>query len=251
MREARQRFSRNLSPAPAEASPPPALPAGRASEQTETLPTIDIEVLCGSQSQVDADVAVVARYRGLPFAGSAIEFDYLLKSWLTRPLEMGMIGSGLGEVFPIPVTNVHKERNLHFDEILLVGMGEPGYFGADDLHYLMTNVTVVVKSQRKQSFSTTLIGARRNELSVGGAARGFLDGVLDGYGAARASSRAWRRTSAVREGVFRGRADPARGERRSESEGNHGSIPAAPTRSPRRREGAAPRLQRRATPCPS
>jgi hypothetical protein len=130
---------------------------------------------------VDADVAVVGRYRGLPLAGPAIEFDYLLRFWLSRALEMGMIGSGLGELFPIPLEKIRTKRNLRFGEILLVGMGEPGSFGADDLRFLMANVTVPVKSRRKLSFSTSLIGAGRNELSIEGAARGFLDGVLDGY----------------------------------------------------------------------
>ena len=63
----------------------------------------------------------------------------------------------------------------------MVGMGEPGRFAADDLRYLMSNVTVAVKSMGHDHLSTTLIGTRRNELTVGQAVHGLLLGILDGF----------------------------------------------------------------------
>jgi hypothetical protein len=84
-------------------------------------------------------------------------------------------------------------------------MGEPGHFAADDLRYLISNVTVAVKCLGnrqlgvenlgfgkppadaagqpwlKCQLSIPLIGTRRQEMSVEEALRGFLEGILDGY----------------------------------------------------------------------
>jgi hypothetical protein len=69
-------------------------------------------------------------------------------------------------------------------------MGEPGHFVADDLRYLMSNVTVAVKTMGQHHLSSMLIGTRRNELFVGQAARGFLEGIFDGYERFRAFAEA-------------------------------------------------------------
>ena len=82
----------------------------------------------------------------LPLAGPAKAFDSLLDSWLTRALELGMIGSGLGQVFPVNLERSHKEGRINAEQLLIVGMGDPGRFASDDLRYLMSNVIVAVKS---------------------------------------------------------------------------------------------------------
>jgi hypothetical protein len=144
-------------------------------------PVVTVEVVVGSLSQADAPLLFAGRYRRLPFAGPAEEFDYLLKSWLTRALELGMIGSGLGELFRIPLSRL-KERNMvKADDLFLVGMGEPGRLNADDARYLMTNVTVAAKAMLKPTLATHLFGARRSELPPAVAARAFAQGVADGY----------------------------------------------------------------------
>ena len=92
-----------------------------------------------------------------------------------------MIGSGLGQLFPVHLQRSREAGRVNVDVLLLAGMGEPGNFAADDLRYLMSNVTVAVKSMGHHQFSTMLIGTRRNEISIGQAVRGFLEGILDGY----------------------------------------------------------------------
>ena len=92
-----------------------------------------------------------------------------------------MIGSDLGQLFPVHLQRMREAGRVKVDCLLMAGMGEPGQFAADDLRYLMSNVTVAVKSMGHDQLSTSLIGTRRNELSFGQAVRGFLEGILDGY----------------------------------------------------------------------
>jgi hypothetical protein len=130
---------------------------------------------------VKAPVAVSGRYQRIPLAGPVKDFDLLLDSWLSRAVELGMVGSGLGEVFLVPMGRKKKEGVVAADNLLLVGMGEPGHFGTDDLRYLLSNVTVAVKAMGHEHCSTSLIGARRAELPVDRAVRGMLEGVVDGF----------------------------------------------------------------------
>jgi hypothetical protein len=142
---------------------------------------VHVEVILGGCTNVKVPVAVCPRYEGMALAGPAAAFDRLLDSWLTRAFELGMIGSGLGQVFPVRLQQMHEAGRVNVESLLLVGMGEPGHFAADDLRYLMSNVTVAVKSMGHYQLSTMLIGTRRHELSIGQAVRGFLAGILDGY----------------------------------------------------------------------
>lgn len=172
--------TRTLTSAPREIAQSP-IPSDVPDERHEHLPTLHVEVACGSLSQADAPVAVIGRYQRLPLAGPAREFDYLLRYWLSRAVELGMIGSGLGELFRVPLGRHKDAGEVKAEELLIVGMGEPGRFSADDLRFFMTNVTIAVKAMRKARLSTSLIGARRGELTVDAAARGFIQGFLDGY----------------------------------------------------------------------
>jgi hypothetical protein len=116
----------------------------------------------------------------LPLPGPGQEFDFLLRSWLSRALEVGMIGSGLGELFLLPLRQLLSEGILKYDDLLLAGMGQPGEFAADDLRFLMNNVTVAVRTLGKDSLATSLIGSHRGELSVDMAGQAYLQGILDG-----------------------------------------------------------------------
>src|SRR5439155_7131996 len=60
-------------------------------------------------------------------------------------------------------------------------MGEPGRFAQDDLRFLSSNITVAVKEMGYDQFATPLLGTRRNEIPIGDAIRGLLEGILDGY----------------------------------------------------------------------
>jgi hypothetical protein len=142
---------------------------------------VHIEVIWGGITNVKVPVAIGAHYQGLALAGPTKAFDRLLDSWLTRSLDLGMIGLSLGQLFPIHLQRRREAGKINVDYLLLLGMGEPSRFAPDDLRYLMSNVTVAVKSLGQRQLSTGLIGTRRNELPIEHAARAFLEGIADGY----------------------------------------------------------------------
>jgi hypothetical protein len=131
-------------------------------------------------------IAIGARYDGLAFAGPTAAFDRLLDSWMTRAVDLGIIGSALGLLFPINLQQYHKAGKVKAKNLILVGMGEPGRFAQDSLQFIISNVVVAVKAMGQCEFASTLIGTRRNELSTSDAIRGFLQGIRDGHERVRA-----------------------------------------------------------------
>jgi hypothetical protein len=142
---------------------------------------VKVTVVRGGLTNVEAPIAVSGRYDGLALAGPTKAFDRLLDSWLTRALDLRMIGSGLGQLFPINLQRAQQRGMVKTANLLLAGMGEPGRFAADDLRFLMCNVTVAVKTMGYDQFATGLIGTRRKELGIVEALRSFLQGIADGY----------------------------------------------------------------------
>jgi hypothetical protein len=147
---------------------------------------VHVEVVCGGITNVTASVAVGGRYQGMPLAGPAKWFDRQLDSWLTRAVDLGMIGGGLGQIFLVPLEKQHLAGRVGVDTLLVVGAGDPGHLAPDDVRFLFANVTVAVKGMGHQDFSTELLGSRRRELSIERALQGLLEGVVDGYAHLRA-----------------------------------------------------------------
>lgn len=172
------RPARDLTPSPslqpAAEIPPAPLEGG-------PYPRVEVRVIRGRLPQVEAPVVIAARYERMPLAGPIKEFDHILDSWLSRAVELGMIGSRLGELFLVPLQRRKEAGQVKADNLLLVGMGEPGHFGRDDLRFLISNVTVAVKAMGHDRLSISLIGVRRRELSIRRAVQGLLEGVIDGY----------------------------------------------------------------------
>jgi hypothetical protein len=168
---------------------------------------VHVEVICGGITKVKAPVAIGGLYQGLPLAGPAKAFDRQLDSWLTRALDLGMIGYGLGQIFPVPLGSCQEAGRVAADTLLIVGAGEPGHLTPDDVRFLIANVTVAVKAMGHKHFSSELTGSRRRELSIEQALKGFLKGVLDGYAHLRAMAEALTKTRdylshAVEEPLF-------------------------------------------------
>src|SRR5262245_60616476 len=69
---------------------------GRAPAPDSSVVKLDVSLILGGLSNVKAPVAIGARYEGLAPAGPTKVFDRLLDSWLTRAVDLGIIGSGLG-----------------------------------------------------------------------------------------------------------------------------------------------------------
>src|SRR5262249_20527708 len=161
--------------------PATARPEPKVAPENNIRAWVHVRVILGFQPRAKAPVAVTGRYQRIPLAGTAKDFDRLLDGWLARAVEMGMVGSGLGAVFPPPMPRPKNGGTVAADHLLVMGMGEPGRFGADDLRYLLSNVTVAVKAMGHDHFSTSLLGSRRGELTVERAVRGMLGGVVDGF----------------------------------------------------------------------
>jgi hypothetical protein len=142
---------------------------------------VHIKLVCGGITRVKVPVVIGARYDGLPFAGPTKAFDQLLDSWMTRAVDLGIIGSALGQLFPINLQLYHKADKLNARNLLLAGMGEPGRFAQDSLQFIFSNIVVAIKAMGESEFATMLIGTRRNELSIGEAVRGLVQGIQDGY----------------------------------------------------------------------
>jgi len=154
---------------------------GAAGAPPTSAVNVHIRLICGGITKVKAPIAIGARYDGLPFAGPTAAFDRLLDSWMTRAVDLGIIGSALGLLFPIDLEQYHQARKVKAKTLILVGMGEPGRFAPDSLQFITSNIVVAVKAMGQSVFASTLIGTRRKELSISDAVRGFLQGISDGY----------------------------------------------------------------------
>ena len=155
----------------------------RARDRTTEPPdvTIYVTLILGGITNVRTPVAVGAHYQRLRLAGPTAAFDRKLDGWLTRAVDIGIIGLTLGQLFTINIAQYHKSKEVKAKNLILAGMGEPGRFAQDRLRLVMSNIVVAVKSMGEDQFATTLLGTRRKEMSIADALRGFLQGLLDGY----------------------------------------------------------------------
>src|SRR5258708_3027746 len=78
----------------------------------------------GGITNVRVPVAIAGRYDGLPVTGSSKAFDRLLDSWLTQAIDMGIIGSGLGQLFPVNMQARQAARKVNAAPLLLAGKGD-------------------------------------------------------------------------------------------------------------------------------
>ena len=128
---------------------------------TGTEIEVRITLVCGGLTNVKAPIVVGARYDGLAFAGPTKPFDRSLDMWLTRAVDLGIIGSALGQLFPIELEQFHKAGKLHANTLLLAGMGEPGRFAQDSLRFIFSNIIVMIKTMGENEFASSLLGTRR------------------------------------------------------------------------------------------
>ena len=159
-----------------------------ASANPAAMPAVDLQitVIKGGLTNIKVPVAIGARYDGLAFAGATKAFDRLLDSWLTRAVDMGIIGSSLGQLFLINLDQFQRTGKVKADNLLLAGMGEPGRFARDSLQFLISNVVVGTKVMGHNELALPLLGIRRSELTVADAVRGLVAGINDGYERLRA-----------------------------------------------------------------
>jgi CHAT domain len=121
---------------------------------------VHITLICGGITNVRTPIAIGARYNGLAFADPTAAFDRLLDSWMTRAVDLGIIGSALGLLFPINLQQYHKVGKVKAKILILVGMGEPGPFAHNSLQFIISNVVVAVKAMgqmREQKVNARLL----------------------------------------------------------------------------------------------
>src|SRR5262245_31567561 len=98
------------SPAPSQAAASDDGASSRAEQPTEV--TVRFRLVCGGLTQARVPVAIAARYDGLPLAAATRAFDGILDSWLNRAIDLGIIGSGLGQLFPIDVQALDRKSGV-------------------------------------------------------------------------------------------------------------------------------------------
>ncbi len=138
-------------------------------------PKLHVVATRGSITDVKAPVVVVGGYKGIAPASALKALDDALLRWITRAGDHGMIGSGLGEVFFVPV--LHKE--IAARSIIVAGMGEYGKFNYNDLCYLGMNICYAVSALKLKSFASVLIGSGAGNLENEEAVKGLLSGFCD------------------------------------------------------------------------
>jgi hypothetical protein len=162
----------------------PSTTADARTATSTTEPTdvpIHVTLMLGGITNVRTPIAIGAHYESLPLAGPAAAFDRKLDGWLTRAVDIGIIGLTLGQLFTINFAQYHQSKDVKAKNLILAGMGEPGRFAQDSLRLVMSNIVVTVRSMGEDQFAATLLGTRRKEMSIADALRGFLQGILDGY----------------------------------------------------------------------
>ena len=164
-----------------ETAPSPA-PVPDAVRTPFTQPTTEIEIdlVLGSLTDIDSEVAVVGRLEGIPMAGPIRDFDMHLDNWLKRAFEQGMISNRVGELTFIPLEQFDPPR-IQPKRILVVGMGEAGRLSPDDVRFIYTNIICAVKALNFDGFSTTLYNSQHYGLRLDRAVRAVFDAALDAY----------------------------------------------------------------------
>src|SRR4029077_18365038 len=142
---------------------------------------IHVTLILGGITNVRTPIAIGAHYESVPLAGPTAAFDRKLDGWLTRAIDIGIIGLTLGQLYTINFAQYHKSKEVKAKNLIIAGMGEPGRFAQDSLRLVISNIVVAVKSMGEDQFAATLLGTRRKEMSIADALRGFIEGLLDGF----------------------------------------------------------------------
>lgn len=148
--------------------------AGRVTQQSSQVSiSLNVEIVHGDICDIKVPAVVAGHYRGVPPVRAVGALDEALNFWISKAVEQGMIGGGLGEVFLIPNT----QKSLAADAVILAGMGDYGRFNREDLGLLFANVTYGVTALGWREFATVVVGSGEGNLSLGQAVEGLLEGV--------------------------------------------------------------------------
>lgn len=136
---------------------------------------VTVEVVLGDIIRDGEAPVAIGRFSGMPPSGALSAFDRELNGLPGHAIELGMVGSEVGELFCIPVPDGVP---LKARVLLLVGMGEFGRFTRDDLRFAFANATFAFVALGWRTFATVFIGTGTG-LPVGRATAALLDGIAD------------------------------------------------------------------------
>jgi hypothetical protein len=153
----------------------PLVPPAAESVEATTGMRLNIQMVLGDITQVEAPVVVVGHYKGVPPIKAVGALDTAMGNWISQAGERGMIGGSLGELFFIPVT----QDQIAAKSILLGGMGDYGQFSYDDLRYMVMNISYAINALGLESFASVLIGSGDGNLGIEEAAKGLISGICD------------------------------------------------------------------------
>jgi pimeloyl-ACP methyl ester carboxylesterase/O-acetyl-ADP-ribose deacetylase (regulator of RNase III) len=143
-------------------------------QRTEQI-RLRLQLIHGDITRVEAPVIVAGHYKGVDPTGAEGAIDRKVGGWISRAVELGILGGDLGRLFFIPVMT----KQIAAKAAVLAGMGEAGRFTREDLRYLATNITYGASALQQKSFATVLIGAGGGGLPRERALKALLEGVSD------------------------------------------------------------------------
>lgn len=133
---------------------------------------LDIDLVCGSITDVRADAYVIGTFRNVAPGGAAAAVDQELDGALGQLVERRMVSGEAGEVTCFP-TGRHR---FGAQSVILAGLGSITDYSDDVLELVGENIMRTALLTRLDDFAIVPIGA-----ATGGTAAGALDHLLRGF----------------------------------------------------------------------
>lgn len=133
---------------------------------------LDIDLVCGSITDVRADAYVIGAFRNVAPGGAAAAVDQELGGALSQLIERRMVSGEAGEVTCFP-TGRHR---FGAQSVILAGLGSVTEYVDDVLELVGENIMRTALLTRLDDFAIVPIGA-----ATGGTAAGALEHLLRGF----------------------------------------------------------------------
>ncbi len=139
---------------------------------------LDLELVNGSITDVDAKAAVLGVFQNVRPAGPAEAFNKLLGRAIDEFVSRRMFNAGLGEVFMLP-TGTHPVRA---ETVLFAGLGPFDAFTGDAQQVVAGNVLRTLVHAGVEEFATVLFGgnsAEQSSITLENLLRGFVSVLVE------------------------------------------------------------------------
>lgn len=143
---------------------------------------VDVRLVHGSITQVDAPAYVLGTFRNVAPTGAALAVDACLGGAIREFTARRMLSGGVGEIFMLPV----GRHPLRADIVLFAGLGSFDRFTGETLRVAAENVVRTLVRTHVDGFATVLVGAGSGgdlPRMLESLLTGFLQGLRDADGA--------------------------------------------------------------------